>query len=179
MKVLWTLPDVERNFYVRAWEEELEIKKTTVWYKGPKNKKWWKIKRDRVEYYDCYTRRKGFRGPEEGILPCSRSCYWSTSIKRWRHKQVCTWSKEHSNWIRQEKGLCIDRNLTSWMFRYRYRRNKAATTIQRWYKAIFPFRLFKRAKAHFNSYVNYEPRPAKIVQDPSREAGFTFQDERA
>ena len=173
MKVVWKLPDVERTWYCRdSVNNKLKVWKRTRWYAGPKNTKWWHHKGQRVEYYDCYVRRNFSNNNVFNLPDCSNVyCYWSTKLGKWRHKTVLKYTGVDVGWVYQQQGLCIERNLTSWVFRWRYRRTNAAIKIQRWYKGMYDFRCYKRAKAHFNSYLNYEPTSIGCVRDPNRKAG--------
>lgn len=172
MKVLWKLPDVERTWYSRGWNDEIKIWKSTRWYIGPKQNKWWLHPNVRALYCDCPTRGTHPFTTIFDLPVCyNDTCHWSSGLGKWRHKNTQRSAHVDVAWVCQQTGLCIERNLTSWVFRWRYRRTKAAIKIQRWYKGMYYFRCYKRAKAHFNSYLDYEPKPTSIVQDPNREAG--------
>lgn len=184
MKVIFGKPFLRRTtFFRRRRTKELSIQHTFKWYTGttPKNKKkkrqWWisPSSGNKTFWIPCpYGIRTGCGTRKRIGLPYEKNC---SNLKAPGQKpKFChplTWDYEPKDfqWRLQESSLCIERNLTSWIFRWRYRRNKAATLIQNWYRGLFMFRLFKRAKASFHSYASYEPARIETVCDPTREPG--------
>lgn len=164
MKVVFGPPFVRRTtFFRRARTKTLEIQHTYKWYTGttPKNKKkkrqWWISpgSGNKIFWVPCpYGITNGCVRRRQIGIPHHPDCTNRKGPgKKPRFCHPLTWQYEPKDfqWRLQESSLCIERNLTSWIFRRRYRRNKAATLIQNWYRGLFMFRLFKRAKSHWNS----------------------------
>ena len=112
MKVIFELPKIERMWLSR--NPDLKVHKTTKWLKVPKKKgQWWKIGGSYSIYFDCYL----------GTGCPFRGCYYSDRLGKWRHKETYRSSSHYYSYYNQQQGLCIERNLTSWIFRWRYEGN--------------------------------------------------------
>lgn len=183
MKVIWKDPEVERTDIFRLYGE-LRIAKNKKWFTGSKKQKkpWYKYgPPHEIKYGVCKNNRFTFflLRKEDDPQTCwvhqqipngQHKAKWDPGNRWWKHSFKVP-VKESAYGV-QMRGLCIERVLTSWIFRKRYRKNKAAIKIQRWYKAIFPLRLFKRAKAHWESSQGYEPtKVTGAIHDPDRKPG--------
>lgn len=158
MKLIPSEIQVQRTIYQRGtsrFEPSLLIYKTVNWYtsKAPffSKKKWWQRgEKIAVRYKDCPKVNYEGNIPK---TPCHGNCYISKALNKRRHRVFLYAQVGDAGWRAQMRGLCIERNLQSWVFRHRYRkkRNAAALKIQKWWKIHFPKLIFKQAKAHWNS----------------------------
>jgi hypothetical protein len=174
-KVVFTRPDVKRLALIRPWRGSLLASLVSRWFKGPNRKKrsqWWKKPNNYRVYARC-CRRPPVRSPMDDVEPtpgvyhprCFKGCYWSSQKGCYMHRHVFYRRQESLTWRSQERDLCIQRCLTSWIFRHRYRRAKAATKIARWWRPMVDRLIFRAARRHWYSYSQHTA-PVATPQTP-------------